>query len=229
MPRKESPEAKFDRLKKQIQDSILRGYPNPERKGCPGGVVLKGLAERPLDESLEEDPHWHHVTHCSECYREFLMYNTAFRQRVKARRTWITWGVAVVAMAVVVAILTGLTKSGWFSKRPQNADVAWVKRNIAITSMERSGNVGEEKPIHLDRLPLELTVELPVGSRAGSYELQLRKDGQSLVSTRGTADIRNGTTAFTVRINLSSFQPGNYSMVVRNVPHDWNLYPVVIR
>jgi hypothetical protein len=157
------------------------------------------------------------------------MYNTAFRQRVKARRTWITWGVAVVAMAVVVAILTGLMKSGWFSKRPQNADVAWVKRNIAITSMERSGNVGEEKPIHLDRLPLELTVELPVGSRAGSYELQLRKDGQSLVSTRGTADIRNGTTAFTVRINLSSFQPGNYSMVVRNVPHDWNLYPVVIR
>ncbi len=75
MPPEESPEAKFDRLKKQLQDSILRDYPNPERKGCPGDDVLKELAERPLDQAVEDDPHWHHVTHCSECYREFLALN----------------------------------------------------------------------------------------------------------------------------------------------------------
>ena len=50
MPPEESPESKFDRLKKQLQDSILRDYPNPERKGCPGGAVLQELAERPLDQ-----------------------------------------------------------------------------------------------------------------------------------------------------------------------------------
>src|ERR1035438_10890703 len=72
MPRPESPDAQFDRLKSQLQNSILSDYPNPERKGCPGEAVLKELAARPLDDSLEGNPHWHHVTHCSECYREFL-------------------------------------------------------------------------------------------------------------------------------------------------------------
>ena len=50
-----------------------------------------------------------------------------------------------------------------------------------------------------------------------------------MLSTGGTAEIHNGTTAFTVKINLADFEPGNYTMVVRQVPHDWNLYPVVIR
>ena len=36
MPSEESPEARFDRLKRQLQDSILRDYPNPQRTGCSG-------------------------------------------------------------------------------------------------------------------------------------------------------------------------------------------------
>ena len=48
MPSEESPEARFDRLKRQLQDSILRDYPNPERTGCPGDAVLRRLAETPL-------------------------------------------------------------------------------------------------------------------------------------------------------------------------------------
>jgi hypothetical protein len=67
MPPDESPEFKFDRLKKQLQDAILRDYPNPESKGCPGGAALRELAERPLGQAVEDDPHWAHITHCSEC------------------------------------------------------------------------------------------------------------------------------------------------------------------
>lgn len=81
MPSEESPEAKFDRLKKHLQNSILRDYPNPERKGCPGGAVVREMAELPLTEGVEDDPHWHHVTHCAECYREFLAFNEAFDAR----------------------------------------------------------------------------------------------------------------------------------------------------
>ena len=50
-----------------------------------------------------------------------------------------------------------------------------------------------------------------------------------VVSAGGNAEIQNGTTAFTARMNLSQLEPGNYSMVIRQVPHDWNLYPVVVR
>jgi len=98
-----------------------------------------------------------------------------------------------------------------------------------VPSTERSAGSGGEKPIFLDRLPLDLTIELPTGSKAGPYELQLKINDRMVVSAGGNAEIQNGTTAFTARMNLSQLEPGNYSMVIRQVPHDWNLYPVVVR
>src|SRR5215831_12033959 len=108
MPSEESPDARFDRLKRQLQDSILRDYPNPERKGCPGDAVLRRLAETPFDRSIEDDPNWEHVTHCSECYQEFLAFGNEFRTRVKARKVRIGWAVAAIAAAVIVAMVFGL-------------------------------------------------------------------------------------------------------------------------
>ena len=119
MPPDESPESKFDRLKKQLQDAILRDYPNPERKGCPGGAVLRELAERPLGQAVEDDPHWAHITHCSECYREFLAFNNAFRQQAKARRVRVRWSVAVAAIVITVGVLVGIKQGSIFQQRPR--------------------------------------------------------------------------------------------------------------
>ena len=76
---------------------------------------------------------------------------------------------------------------------------------------------------------MELTVDLPVGSKPGRYELQLRKDETTLLSTRADARLQDGTTAFSVRMDLTKFGRGNYKINVRQVPFDWNYYPVVIR
>jgi hypothetical protein len=43
----ESPEEKYCRLQNEIQRGILRGYPNPERCGCPGDAVVRNLAANP--------------------------------------------------------------------------------------------------------------------------------------------------------------------------------------
>ena len=129
MPPEESPESKFDRLKKQLQDSILRDYPNPERKGCPGGAVLQELAERPLDRAVEDDPHWQHITHCSECYREFLAFNNAFRQQAKARRVRVGWGVAVAAIVIVIAVLVGVNQGSLFREAPPECRTRMGKKN----------------------------------------------------------------------------------------------------
>lgn len=70
----ETPTEKWDRLQAQVQAGILNGYPNPERIGCPAREVVMGLALRSakLDNSIEEDPQWKHVTHCSPCYSQYL-------------------------------------------------------------------------------------------------------------------------------------------------------------
>jgi hypothetical protein len=49
------------------------------------------------------------------------------------------------------------------------------------------------------------------------------------VSASGVAAIQNGSTAFTVRVDLSKLTPGMYEMFVRQVGWDWNYYPVEIR
>src|ERR1700727_600935 len=108
MPSEESPEEKFDRLKKKLQDSILRDYPYPERRGCPGGAVVQQLAERPLDEPVDDDPRWHHVTHCSECYGEFLAFKETFRQRAQVRRAQVGWGLAIAALALFAGVLVAV-------------------------------------------------------------------------------------------------------------------------
>jgi hypothetical protein len=229
MPPEESPEARFDRLKKQLQDAILRDYPNPERKGCPGDAALRELAARPLDRPVEDDPDWQHITHCSECYREFLAFNNEVRQRAKARKVRLGWALAGASAALIIAVLIGSYQGGVFPKRPQNAELAYVRKTVDIPSMTRSGDGSEPKPIMLEREPEELTIQLPTGSKAGRYEVQLTKKDQTVVSAAANAEIQDGTTAFTVKLNLSELQPGNYSIVVRQVPFDWNYYPVVIR
>ena len=32
----ETPDEKWNRLQNNVQDGILKAYPNPDRKGCPG-------------------------------------------------------------------------------------------------------------------------------------------------------------------------------------------------
>ncbi len=70
----ETPDEKWNRLQTTVQDGILKAYPNPDRKGCPGRESLVELAVRAakFDDSIEDEPIWHHVTHCSPCYSEYL-------------------------------------------------------------------------------------------------------------------------------------------------------------
>ena len=118
MPRPESPDAQFDRLKSQLQNSILSDYPNPERKGCPGDAVLKELAARTLDDSLEGESQSHHVTHCSECYRDFLGLRAEFRRKAKAHLAKI--GVAAATAAALIVGGTFLAIREYDSpKRPE--------------------------------------------------------------------------------------------------------------
>jgi len=76
---------------------------------------------------------------------------------------------------------------------------------------------------------VERTVRLPVGSKAGQCEFQLNKADRTIFSTTSDAQLVNGTTSFTLKVNLSAFPPGEYFVNVRQVAFDWNYYPVVLR
>ena len=72
--KQETPEEKWERLQSEVQEGILNGYPNPERRGCLDGDCIHALARRSaqFDDTIEDDPNWKHVTHCSPCYAVYL-------------------------------------------------------------------------------------------------------------------------------------------------------------
>src|ERR1039458_9153993 len=112
MPSEESPLDKYDRLKRQLQDTILKEYPNPTRKGCPGDEVVKRLAMLPMDEPIEQDPNWFHLTHCAECYRMFLGIRAAMKQRARVRSVWVVSGLAAAAAIIAVFAFLAWRQAG---------------------------------------------------------------------------------------------------------------------
>lgn len=76
----ESPEHKWNRVQERIQKAILESYPNPNREGCPGSDALLDMAMRAAEcGTLDGDPRFKHVTHCSPCYRDFLNLRETLR------------------------------------------------------------------------------------------------------------------------------------------------------
>ena len=234
MPGEESSDAQYERLKHQLQQTILTEYPNPERKGCPGGAVLRGLAARYLDESVPEDPNWHHVTHCSPCYREFLEMRAQARQAAKTKKVGVAAGLAATA-AVLIGVVFYFTRQPEVSheERPQIAELVYRPRVVDLEgrSMTRSGEGNDAtKPIVLGRGPEELNIRLPFASKAGPYEVQILKSADNpLVSASGDAQIVDGTTALKAKVDLSKFEPGKYLLGVRRLPADWTYYPTEVR
>jgi hypothetical protein len=230
----ESLHAHFDRLKKQLQESILRNYPNPERRGCPRNTILLMLARRPLDDGTEGDPNWQHVTHCAECYQEFLDLRAGMKQRQEHQRFGFRLAVAAAVVAVAaVVILANRQSAGPRSVRPQGAELIYRPRfvNLEGLSMTRSEKGQEEKkPILLGREPEALTIRLPIGSKAGTCEAALWKSAdRPLFTVNGEAKIESGVTLVTMRVDLRSYEPGKYSFAVRQAPWDWTHFPAVIQ
>ena len=72
----DTPQEKYDRLRKAVRDAILTNYPNPDRVGCPENKMIREVAFR---EELTKDEVWEHITHCSPCYAEVLKFKEEWR------------------------------------------------------------------------------------------------------------------------------------------------------
>ena len=232
MSPEESSQGKYERIQRRLQEEILHKYPNPERKGCPGRQVLARLALDSFSTKLEGDTDWEHTTHCSECYREYLDIRADAARSKERRANAIRWSIAGTALLAAVLLFVFVqVRTEINHERPQNAELAYLPRTINIESMSRSAGQSERKSaIKLDRGLIALTVQLPIGSKIGSYEFRLRNsNGSAMLMKSAAAKLREGTTSFVLRLDLRKASPGQYRMEIRQSPFDWNYYPVEIR
>ena len=81
--------------------------------------------------------------------------------------------------------------------------------------------------LEIPRTAKHLVLDLPIGSKEGSYDVGLVTDsGNQIVSATGTAQLRNHVTVLQVDVELSSVRPGAYSLGVRQPNLEWTRYPI---
>jgi|SRR5579884_332677 len=227
----ESPERRISRLQNILQQAILRDYPNPERRDCPGEETLRKLATR---EYGDDHASWDHVTHCSPCYEEFLRFVEQARREEEthaaARKRNLLIGSAVAAVLLVAGVFF------WRVYSPQVVTTVAEYKPAALDLKEESfrrgdqQNAPEPKQRILRRDWLDLSIYLPVGSERGQYEIRLeQKAGEPVVETQGTAAIENGTTVVRAKLDLHHLAPGRYFFGIRQPPWEWTYVPVVLR
>ena len=210
-----------------IEEAYLYGHPNPERLECPGADVLRQLARKAIPIS---HPACNHVTRCSPCFQEFRAFE---KEIVDYRRhvMMVNAGrVAVAAAFVLVAILGFLT----FRHSGNREQVQAAILNFA-TSIDRG--VGSEQrtiPGAIQAYPrrvLLITMSLPPGSEDGPYDFQVVSPDEKtlLIQFQSKAQIANGLTTITQKVDLSRLEPGLYIARVKHPPFgQWREVPIRI-
>jgi hypothetical protein len=224
-----TPEQRYERLRETVQQTILRNFPNPERKGCPGNRAVREVAGR---RALIEDDVWQHITHCSPCYASFLQFKDEFRT-LRRRR-----GLGVVAAGIAAVFLASVFTVYELNHRREevsvHGEVAYEEATLDLKDSSplrgTEGNRGKPVPRFLPNKKLDLTIYLPFGSEPGKYEAQLRKSGQTLVTVTDNAVVtKQGSTDLHVKVDLSKYAPGDYTLAIRQSPWIWREIPVTLR
>ena len=216
---------KFSKDEQRILDVLERGlsreFPNPDRIGCPGSAVLRGIAFHKL--RLAEVHQWmDHLSTCSPCYQEFTQLRKQAVTQWRRPQVWLT------AAAVVV-----LTVTVWL----------WVRTNYAVPGPEtavldlRSISVtrGESSPqtnfptLEVQRSAKHLVLDLPIGSAEGSYDLALESEsGTPLLTATGTAQLHDGVVVLRADVQFRDVSPGVYVLGLRQPGLEWVRYRVRI-
>src|SRR5260370_2686049 len=162
-----SSESQSNAADKRLLDILRQGlateFPNPERIGCPGNALLKGIA--PGKVSLTEAEPWlDHLGSCSPCFQEFKEFR---RQSAIQHRRVLTW----VATAAVLLFAVG----GWLwvrSRHPVEAtDTAVLDLRERSVARGQSQSEAGLAALQISRAVKHLVLDLPIGSKEGPYEV----------------------------------------------------------
>jgi len=197
--------------------------PNPNRAGCPGSVILKAMAFRELEQDQVLD--WiEHLGTCSPCFREY----TEFRKQVEWRRN-----AAYIGVAAAVLVVLSVAWWGWRSRHPVLITarfhvVADLRNRLTLRSDQ--GREPGTGPLVFKRGIDDVSVYLPEGSRAGTYEVAVfREDlGEPLVSSTSQARLEKDMTVLNTTLDLSRMPSGRYLLGIRLPGIEWSYYPMVV-
>ena len=209
------------RLRKALSHTFLEGYPNPERRGCPGTDILRAVAFEIL--TLEEAEPWlYHLSSCSPCTREF-------GELRKGHRRWRALRFCGIAASVVLA--AGIL--AWFLVKVSSGEARLEPVTVDLTArgiVRGPENTPPSPPVQLQKGYLSMTVYLPFGSEPGIYDLEIdREPGRPIWGAQREAKIENYKTTLRVEVDLRHFTPGPYLLAFRRQDQNWIYIPLLLK
>jgi hypothetical protein len=190
--------------------------------GCPDSSILRGIAQHKIP--LSQADQWlNHLSSCTPCFQDFRR----FRAEAASEKRRV-FQIALVAAAVLLIVIGGLL---WVRSRP-SVQMATVTLDLRERSVARGENPSEasQAPLELSRSAKHLVLDLPIGSKEGSYELALLGSrGDEVRSTTGVAQLENHSVVLRADIDLAGVTPGSYVLGLRQPGLEWNRYPVRVK
>jgi hypothetical protein len=214
----------FNAEEKRILDLLNRGlsqdFPNPQRVGCPDSAVLRDIALQKA--SLAEADCWlNHFGSCSPCFQEFTQFRK--REANRRRRAQLWFGAAAVLLFAVGGSL-------WVHSRPPTQATAAVVLDLRERSIARGQNPSEtgQTPLAIPRGAKRVVMDLPIGSKEGSYDVALMGDtGTEILNTAaGTARLENHVVVLQADVDFKNVRPGSYFLGLRQPGLEWEQFPV---
>jgi len=238
---------------KLLSRELAKGFPNPDRAGCPDSEFLQRVARHQVPIS-EIDPWIDHLGSCSECFGEFnrlKVDSSALRQR----RLFLYAAVACMVLASSGLLWRQLSKGreistpvagtsetepavtrGVSSGQKDVADTGADRKPFEVTlNITRSATRGENgtNDRQIFRLPARLVacrMTLPLGSSEGLYYVRVQRAAQSKVlkTVQRNADVNNGDLRLDVELDLSNMPAGQYLLSYRHAGESWHHVPILI-
>jgi hypothetical protein len=137
------------------------------------------------------------------------------------RRTQI-W---LAAAAVFIFAIAGWF---WVHTRPSVQMSETVVLDLRERSLARGENPNgaKEGDLEIPRTARHLIVDLPIGSREGSYDLALLNGaGDEVSRATGTAKLEDHVVILRADIDIRNLSPGPYFIGLRQLGPEWNRYP----
>ena len=170
---------------------------------------------------LSEADRWlNHFSSCSPCFQEFTQFR---KQALDGRRRTQMW---LAAAAMVFLVLAGWL---WVKNRPSGQTAAVVILDLRGRATVRGENPPEnsQPPLNVPRNARRLTLELPIGSNEGAYDVALlNPSGAELFRTTATAKLEDHIVVLKADIDLAHVSPGSYFLGLRQRGLEWMRFPI---
>lgn len=206
----------------KFADSYLRqAFPNPARTDCPADQELQKLAERPTqaDPAVTE-----HISCCSPCYERYMELLEQQKASVRAgslagvARYWhtkqarIIWAGAAAIVLLVVAVVLMISRSG-----PKPITYSAFTIDLSGASAVRgTGREPAKSEIQVPQQPLDLSIQLPVGTEEETYQISLRSGPSVLWSQVAQAHLTDHVVRLKAQVDLRPFSAGKYEITVES-------------